>query len=319
MKYTGVKCPVCHEVFDDNSDVVVCPDCGTPHHRDCYNKIGECAFESKHQDNFTFVNPNKPEEPAAPKAEVKEVQKLTKENMPVNGVIGEMGYDQEGNSLPVYREIKGNEKIGNYTVDDYASVVQKNTYKFIPRFLKMDKTGKKVSWNWAAFFLGPLYFAYRKMWKYAIITLLCILIIPAIFMNDINKYYNETYKVYNEVLLSKDYETTDEMNAAIEDAQKKLPPQPEALNAAGDVELVVDILSALFANYLYMQHCTSVLDKSRKIENAEEREKFIKSRGGRSVPQLILFCILVYVVIFGFGLYFEKHRDLATMLRRFIK
>ena len=319
MKYTGVKCPVCHEVFDDNSDVVVCPDCGTPHHRDCYNKIGECAFESKHQDNFTFVNPNKPEEPAAPKVEVKEAQKLTKENMPVNGVIGEMGYDQEGNSLPVYREIKGNEKIGNYTVDDYASVVQKNTYKFIPRFLKMDKTGKKVSWNWAAFFLGPLYFAYRKMWKYAIITLLCILIIPAIFMNDINKYYNETYKVYNEVLLSKDYETTDEMNAAIEDAQKKLPPQPEALNAAGDVELVVDILSALFANYLYMQHCTSVLDKSRKIENAEEREKFIKSRGGRSVPQLILFCILVYVVIFGFGLYFEKHRDLATMLRRFIK
>ena len=319
MKYTGVKCPVCHEVFDDNSDVVVCPDCGTPHHRDCYNKIGECAFESKHQDNFTFVNPNKPEEPAAPKVEVKEVQKLTKENMPVNGVIGEMGYDQEGNSLPVYREIKGNEKIGNYTVDDYASVVQKNTYKFIPRFLKMDKTDKKVSWNWAAFFLGPLYFAYRKMWKYAIITLLCILIIPAIFMNDINKYYNETYKVYNEVLLSKDYETTDEMNAAIEDAQKKLPPQPEALNAAGDVELVVDILSALFANYLYMQHCTSVLDKSRKIENAEEREKFIKSRGGRSVPQLILFCILVYVVIFGFGLYFEKHRDLATMLRRFIK
>ena len=84
MKYTGVKCPVCHEVFDDESDVVVCPECGMPHHRSCYAEKGECAFEANHKDNFTFVNPNKIEdEQPKVKVEVKNIKELSKD-MPIN-------------------------------------------------------------------------------------------------------------------------------------------------------------------------------------------------------------------------------------------
>ena len=38
MRYTGETCPVCNKVFQEDDDIVVCPDCGTPHHRKCYLK-----------------------------------------------------------------------------------------------------------------------------------------------------------------------------------------------------------------------------------------------------------------------------------------
>ncbi len=46
--YTGYKCPVCGQAFTSQDDVVVCPECGTPHHRACYQKIGHCANEEGH-------------------------------------------------------------------------------------------------------------------------------------------------------------------------------------------------------------------------------------------------------------------------------
>ncbi len=46
--YTGYRCPVCGKAFAPGDDVVVCPDCGTPHHRECYRSLGRCAQEDKH-------------------------------------------------------------------------------------------------------------------------------------------------------------------------------------------------------------------------------------------------------------------------------
>ncbi len=46
--YTGYRCPVCGKAFAQGDDVVVCPDCGAPHHRECYRSLGRCAYEEKH-------------------------------------------------------------------------------------------------------------------------------------------------------------------------------------------------------------------------------------------------------------------------------
>ena len=42
--YKGYKCAACGNVFDENDDVVVCPECGAPHHRSCYLEKGQCAL-----------------------------------------------------------------------------------------------------------------------------------------------------------------------------------------------------------------------------------------------------------------------------------
>ena len=57
MFYTGYECPVCHNKFKESDDVVVCPICGTPHHRECYNSLGHCANEDKHADGFIWQAP----------------------------------------------------------------------------------------------------------------------------------------------------------------------------------------------------------------------------------------------------------------------
>ncbi len=47
--FTGRKCIVCDNTFEKGDDIVVCPECGTPYHRSCYNEKGECINYSLHE------------------------------------------------------------------------------------------------------------------------------------------------------------------------------------------------------------------------------------------------------------------------------
>ncbi len=37
-RFEGYICPVCMKKFTETDDIAVCPECGTPHHRECYLK-----------------------------------------------------------------------------------------------------------------------------------------------------------------------------------------------------------------------------------------------------------------------------------------
>ena len=54
MDLKNYFCPVCSNDFNEDDDVVFCPECGTPHHRDCYINLGECKNSALHNENFTF-------------------------------------------------------------------------------------------------------------------------------------------------------------------------------------------------------------------------------------------------------------------------
>lgn len=54
MEFKGLKCPICNTPFEDDDDIVVCPQCGAPHHRECYEEDGHCYYEEKHKDNFNY-------------------------------------------------------------------------------------------------------------------------------------------------------------------------------------------------------------------------------------------------------------------------
>ncbi len=57
MNYTGIQCPVCGKAFKPNDDIVVCPDCGAPYHRECFEKAGGCIFTDRHGTSFTWTPP----------------------------------------------------------------------------------------------------------------------------------------------------------------------------------------------------------------------------------------------------------------------
>lgn len=44
IDYIGIKCPVCEKPFTADDDIVVCPECGAPYHRACYEEAGACIF-----------------------------------------------------------------------------------------------------------------------------------------------------------------------------------------------------------------------------------------------------------------------------------
>lgn len=54
MNYTGNICPGCNDTFKEDDDIVVCPECGTPQHRECYEKENCCVNSHLHSEDFKW-------------------------------------------------------------------------------------------------------------------------------------------------------------------------------------------------------------------------------------------------------------------------
>lgn len=48
MNYRGLNCSVCGKPFSADDDIVVCPECGAPYHRECFAKVGKCVYTDRH-------------------------------------------------------------------------------------------------------------------------------------------------------------------------------------------------------------------------------------------------------------------------------
>ena len=55
MIYNGQLCDGCGKAFTEDDDIVVCPHCATPQHRECYNRNSACVNADKHGDGFTWT------------------------------------------------------------------------------------------------------------------------------------------------------------------------------------------------------------------------------------------------------------------------
>ena len=54
MRYTGNNCGGCNEPILDGEDIVVCPECGAPQHRHCYDKNNQCIYAHLHDEGFVW-------------------------------------------------------------------------------------------------------------------------------------------------------------------------------------------------------------------------------------------------------------------------
>ena len=163
MNYTGKLCDGCRQPLENGDDIVVCPICGTPQHRSCYEKNNKCVNEYLHSTGFTWTDPeeeqrNKEEELKA-RQNVQEAQSSdqpvfaspTPQNMEsvfLRGVL----YDPK-------------DDVGGATVGEAADFIQNSAPRYIRKYMKQKKKGRKLSWNWAAFFFSPYWFFYRKLYK----------------------------------------------------------------------------------------------------------------------------------------------------------
>jgi len=190
LLYINEECPVCGRQFKADDDIVTCPKCGTPHHRECYKSEGGCANGSRHSEGFVYKRA---------KAEI-----LPNENSSDNTADNhENFYGAEGNKssvddfpeskIPLFGNIRlesgayfdSDEEIDGVSLTDAAMVIGTNAKYFIPKFIK----NKKISWNWSAFVFGPYYMFFRKMHMQGIMFLaiqfICRLVVSAVYSKQI--------------------------------------------------------------------------------------------------------------------------------------
>jgi len=94
MKYNNYKCDSCQKQFDEKDDIVVCPECGTPQHRDCYNLKGECVNAAKHGTGYSWIGEHKSEQHAEPERKQSESDKKDPIVCPTCGCENEPGSER---------------------------------------------------------------------------------------------------------------------------------------------------------------------------------------------------------------------------------
>lgn len=217
MEFTQYKCPVCDKSFKQGDDVVVCPECGAPHHRDCYEKNGHCFYEDKHSEAFSFEEIyneyNKTAEndeannltacPKCGEGNPKAAFYCNKCGYPLSSSAGTEGNAQNGQDrqqntneqpfggIPPFgvggvnfqfdpmAGINSSEPIAdNVSAGEMAKFVGKNTPYFMIVFNRIKKFGSS-RFNFAAFLFSGVYFFYRKMIAVGIIISLLVAALTA--------------------------------------------------------------------------------------------------------------------------------------------
>lgn len=177
MKFENQICPVCEKVFTENDEVVVCPECGTPHHKDCYFSLGECKNKALHSENFSY----KIEEEKTEKLDVI-IEDDVKNTSDVIDIVNVEYKDEEsknneelrGTIEELFKNINGkttDQVLINKTPSSfYEAAIGENQNYYMPRFLIMERTNKKTLLNVFAFIFPLGWSVYRKMYKLALLV-----------------------------------------------------------------------------------------------------------------------------------------------------
>ena len=200
--YESQICDICGEKFTRTDDIVVCPDCGAPFHRRCWNKVGHCTHEDEHAYGFEW--PSTPIRPAIDSgikcpncgAVMPEgtlfcencgcplpiKREESDENAPARN--GEMSFEEymENARLAAEREMRG--EMDGVRIKDMAIYIGPNASYYVSKFKRSEVNSRYKPFCWTAFLFPPLYYACRKMYKWALLSALIkfIIAIPSSIM-----------------------------------------------------------------------------------------------------------------------------------------
>ncbi len=196
------QCQICHGYLFEDDDIVVCPECGAPHHRDCWQTVGHCGVAEHHGTDRQYGKQSAPQNGPAYEEGGAQYERLCphcgkrakatdalfcpycgKEygSRPHNHAdnesqgagpkvfFGGMGFEKDSyGGIPKDAEIEG------VKVEQVARFVGSNAHRYIPRFAVM-KQSNRHSWNWAAFLFPSVWCMSRKMYTTGIMYFILLL------------------------------------------------------------------------------------------------------------------------------------------------
>ena len=310
--YTGSKCICCEKRFTNDDDIVVCPDCGTPYHRSCYEEKGRCINDILHDKNVTWLpDAPEPEIPVASASNVKRCIRCGAENDPSlryceqcgtplvnmdaprpfnNGTDDKSDVKPE----PIRSNIPGinvtpvmltqDSDIDGVKLGDLARYVGPNPLGFLPSFVKFGKTGRKLSMNIFAFLFTPLYFMYRKMIGWGVIIAMVMAVLNLPVMIEMFSEGNNTG-----ITINFGFNLTSDRFKMLE-------------QGAMYIRMTLEIMAGFFANYLYYKQAKRDIMKiyrESEDENRDDINERIMRSGGTSFGYMLL-AFMIYT-IFSMG------------------
>ncbi|MBQ6163209.1 MAG: DUF2628 domain-containing protein [Clostridia bacterium] len=301
MTFRNNQCPVCGRTFTDEDDIVVCPECGTPHHRVCWEQYGHCANRARHG-NYQYVNTAPPEDDGErERGEKRPSQRLewTCKSCGRENPVDAESCEYCGAPRPFAARVRmaaetmedpgtvpPNVMVDGIPAEEEAQFIGPGATRYLFRFIEMDKRDAKVSWNWGAALFGPFWCFYRKMYSVGLLYLLVMVIVAIIC---IPAGFGEYIKgALNLMTGTMDYTSLVEY---ISSNSPTMAPWQEAVSYA--VRVVMSIALGLFGNYLYRGKVKKSILRIRELASDMETYYYLLARKGRvSIAMPILFAIL---------------------------
>lgn len=297
--YLGYKCVVCGQKFDEKDDIVVCPDCGTPYHRECYMKSGKCVNEELHKTGESWEGQKEHEDE---KSEYKKCPYCGTVNKPhtiicehcgaplvdeinknmasgnaegnfggMNGASGNGG--MYGNTFAFnpqdkYCGMNPDEDFESVSLKELSDFVKTNQIYYLPIFKKMKDTGQKISINVTSFLFPQLYFANRKMWIWTAVSILVSLVLSVPSLLYMMFEYNISGSIFDFINIeSKGFEII--------------------YNASGFLSFVFKALMLMFSNWFYYRFSLKKIKRSKMADGVGSSER-LSAEGGTNTAAIFI-------------------------------
>ncbi len=310
MDYYNHSCPVCEKVFDKDSDTVVCPVCGTPHHRECYEQEDRCFFEDKHKEGFNYKDYcNK--ENASQGASTDDALKCsvcgfsningsrfcsgcgsplggtphsaydrhTEEN---NSVNTNQSYGTQAPSQGVHVQsfafdpmggLNPDEEVGDGVTVGEAAKFVKNNSSFYSRLFHQIRKFNRSRFTLSGFIFSGGWLLYRKMYKLgAVVTILMAILISAQLY--VNTFYTDLITELSRISYNSSVTSGESTYSLLMEFLGKL--DLEELIAVGIsyfsglAQLIIKILCGACGHRWYYKHCMKKIKQIKTLSPTKE-------------------------------------------------
>ncbi len=309
MEFTQYTCPVCNRQFENGDDVVVCPDCGAPHHRSCYEQTNRCFYYDRHAQGFDFGHSDSDNENGAEdNLHVIHCPKCGKENektaffcggcgfplhdedrQPQENAAGQSNRQQNPQGMPfgfgtsgaaAFDPLAGmnsEEDIAdNVKVGEMAKFIGKSTPYYLMVFHRIKQFGSG-RFSFSAFLFSGAFFVYRKMYVLGIILSLLMIGVTV---------GSTALMMSNPWMLTTEYA---DMLANFNNGEFGAGELGVLAASAGFNVLRFGIMlfSGFSANRFYYRHCVKRIHQIKAAHRDGDLNKTLETQGGVNLPMAI--------------------------------